>query len=106
MAVDAAHNTPAEELVLQITPWERSALQLLADGAATVALALGQGAVPPTINYSVPDPECDLDVVPNTARDVVLDAAITNSCAQPRREQQLRSPPGGCQVAIVPPRCG
>ncbi len=47
--------------------------------AVTCALALGQGAVPPTINYQVPDPDCDLDNVPNTARDVKLEAVATNS---------------------------
>jgi len=35
--------------------------------------------VPPTINYENPDPECDLDYVPNKARPVVLKAALSNS---------------------------
>jgi 3-oxoacyl-[acyl-carrier-protein] synthase II len=33
------------------------------------ALAIKHGIVPPTINLQVPDPECDLDYVPNTARE-------------------------------------
>ncbi len=41
--------------------------------------ALRYGILPPTINYETPDPECDLDVVPNEAREVHLDAAISNS---------------------------
>jgi len=34
------------------------------------ALAIKHGVVPPTINLSVPDPDCDLDYVPNTAREL------------------------------------
>jgi len=43
------------------------------------ALAIKHGAVPPTINYQVPDPECDLDYVPNTARELKINAVINNS---------------------------
>jgi 3-oxoacyl-[acyl-carrier-protein] synthase II len=43
------------------------------------ALAVSRGVLPPTINYENPDPECDLDYVPNTAREVRVDAAISNS---------------------------
>jgi 3-oxoacyl-[acyl-carrier-protein] synthase II len=35
--------------------------------------------VPPTINYQVPDPECDLDYVPNTARRMTVNAVLSNS---------------------------
>jgi 3-oxoacyl-[acyl-carrier-protein] synthase II len=42
-------------------------------------LTLSKGMVPPTINYETPDPECDLDYVPNTARAVQVHAALTNS---------------------------
>mgnify|MGYP001609615644 FL=1 len=45
----------------------------------TTVLALRDQAVPPTINYEVPDPECDLDYVPNRAQSVPLRAAISNS---------------------------
>lgn len=48
--------------------------------AATV-LALRDGVVPPTANYLEPDPDCDLDYVPNTARDARVDVAISNSFA-------------------------
>jgi len=42
-------------------------------------LAIRDGAVPPTINYETPDPECDLDYVPNEARELSVRAAMTNS---------------------------
>ncbi len=45
---------------------------------ATV-MALQEGVLPPTINQVEPDPECDLDYVPNTARETQVDAALSNS---------------------------
>ena len=42
-------------------------------------LALRDGVLPPTINYSEPDPECDLDYVPNEAREVQVDVALSNA---------------------------
>ncbi|MGZ3470398.1 MAG: beta-ketoacyl-[acyl-carrier-protein] synthase II, partial [Isosphaeraceae bacterium] len=47
--------------------------------AAATALSLERGVVPPTINLATPDPECDLDYVPNTAREIPLNKAISNS---------------------------
>jgi 3-oxoacyl-[acyl-carrier-protein] synthase II len=47
--------------------------------AVISVLALQHGVLPPTINYREPDPECDLDYIPNTAREVRVDAAISNS---------------------------
>ena len=42
-------------------------------------LAIRDGVLPPTINYENPDPECDLDYVPNAAREARCDAALSNS---------------------------
>jgi len=44
-----------------------------------VALALHHGILPPTINYEFPDPECDLDYVPNEAREARIEYALSNS---------------------------
>jgi 3-oxoacyl-[acyl-carrier-protein] synthase II len=42
-------------------------------------LAISRGVVPPTINHIEPDPECDLDYVPNTARQADVKIALSNS---------------------------
>ncbi len=47
--------------------------------AVASVLSLCHGIVPPTINYRTPDPECDLDYVPNTARKVRLETVLSNS---------------------------
>ena len=49
-----------------------------AAGVATTALAIARGVLPPTINLDDPDPVCDLDFIPNTARPAQLDAALCN----------------------------
>ncbi len=45
----------------------------------TCLLTIRDGIIPPTANYSTPDPECDLDYVPNTARRTKVDVAMSNS---------------------------
>src|SRR5438552_5292790 len=47
--------------------------------SAITALAVKTGIVPPTINYELPDPECDLDYVPNVKREMKLEHAMSNS---------------------------
>ncbi|MGE5344977.1 MAG: beta-ketoacyl-[acyl-carrier-protein] synthase family protein [Acidithiobacillales bacterium] len=49
--------------------------------AVATVLTVETGVVPPTIRYEHPDPECDLDVVPNVARDVRVRAALSTSFA-------------------------
>ncbi len=52
-----------------------------AGGIETVAcaLAMKNGLIPPTINYTTPDPDCDLDYVPNKAREAKIDACLNNA---------------------------
>jgi 3-oxoacyl-[acyl-carrier-protein] synthase II len=47
--------------------------------AAYTVLALQHGVIPPTINYEEPDPDCDLDYVPNVARQAPIELALSNS---------------------------
>jgi nodulation protein E len=49
--------------------------------AVATVMALYCGTIPPTANYTTPDPACDLDVVPNEARKVEVSAALSNSFA-------------------------
>jgi 3-oxoacyl-[acyl-carrier-protein] synthase II len=42
-------------------------------------LAIRDQTLPPTVNYDTPDPECDLDYVPNTKRAAQVDHALSNS---------------------------
>jgi 3-oxoacyl-[acyl-carrier-protein] synthase II len=46
---------------------------------AICSLAIANGRIPPTINYETPDPDCDLDVTPNQARDLDVRLALSNS---------------------------
>lgn len=47
--------------------------------AVVCFLAMRDGVIPPTINYEIPDPQCDLDYVPNTARKATIELALSNS---------------------------
>jgi 3-oxoacyl-[acyl-carrier-protein] synthase II len=56
---------------------------LLGGAGAVEAIAsvmtIGEGVIPPTINYTTPDPECDLDYVPNEAREATVTTVMSNS---------------------------
>jgi len=47
--------------------------------AAITVLAIQHSVIPPTINLQNPDPACDLDYVPNTAREMAVNAIVNNS---------------------------
>lgn len=75
---DKAAKTPMSSIKSMIghTMGAASAIE-----AVACALAIKYNLVPPTINYSEPDPECDLDYVPNTAREMPVDLVISNAYA-------------------------
>ena len=80
-AIKAVFGDHAKKLVVSSTKGATGHM-LGAAGAvemAACALAIKNSIVPPTINYQVPDPECDLDYVPNTAREMPVNAIINNS---------------------------
>jgi 3-oxoacyl-[acyl-carrier-protein] synthase II len=47
--------------------------------AIFTVLATERGVLPPTINYDDPDPECDLDYIPNEARESAIEVGVSNS---------------------------
>jgi 3-oxoacyl-[acyl-carrier-protein] synthase II len=49
--------------------------------AVATVLAVRDNRIPPTIHYQTPDPQCDLDVVPNQAREALVRVALSNSFA-------------------------
>jgi 3-oxoacyl-[acyl-carrier-protein] synthase II len=75
---DAAYGVPISSIksMLGHTMGAASAIE-----AASCALAVHDDAVPPTIHYESPDPECDLDYVPNISRRQKVDVAMNNAYA-------------------------
>ncbi|HET6613857.1 MAG TPA: beta-ketoacyl-[acyl-carrier-protein] synthase II, partial [Kofleriaceae bacterium] len=80
-AINAVFGDHAKKLAVSSTKSMTGHMLGAAGGveAAATALALHHGALPPTINYETPDPECDLDYVPNQAREARVDAALSSS---------------------------
>ncbi len=81
MAVKAAFGAHAARLAVSSTKSMTGHLLGAAGGVEAVytALALHHQIAPPTINLVTPDPDCDLDYVPNAARDLKIDVALSNS---------------------------
>ena len=82
-AVRAVFGAHADRLMISST---KSMHGHLIGGTGAVELlaclmALRDGVIAPTINYEEPDPECDLDVVPNTAREAPVEAVMSNAFA-------------------------
>jgi len=75
---DKAKSTPVSSIksMLGHTMGAASAIE-----AAACALMIEKGIALPTINYQEPDPECDLDYIPNEAREMKLDTVISNAYA-------------------------
>ncbi|MBI5562340.1 MAG: beta-ketoacyl-ACP synthase II [Deltaproteobacteria bacterium] len=81
MAIKRVFGEDAKKIAISSTKSMTGHLLGAAGGVEAVftALALRDGVLPPTINYDTPDHECDLDYVPNAARDVKAKAAVSNS---------------------------
>lgn len=79
--VKGAFGDHAYELCVSSTKSMTGHMLGAAGGAEAVftALSIRDQVAPPTINLENPDPECDLDYVPNNAREMKIDIAITNS---------------------------
>ncbi|HKA87146.1 MAG TPA: beta-ketoacyl-ACP synthase II [Haliangiales bacterium] len=80
-AVKGVFGDHAKKLMISSTKSMTGHLLGAAGGVETAysALALHKNAIPPTINYENPDPECDLDYVPNQAREARVNAVLSNS---------------------------
>ena len=80
-AVKSLFGGHARKLAVSSTKSHMGHLLGASGGVEAIAtlLACKSGVVPPTINYEEPDPECDLDYVPNTAREMNVEYAMSNS---------------------------
>ncbi|RMH54740.1 MAG: beta-ketoacyl-[acyl-carrier-protein] synthase II [Candidatus Hydrogenedentota bacterium] len=81
LAIRKVFGDSADHVMVSSTKSMTGHLIGAAGGIETIvtALVIARGAVPPTINYTDPDPECDLDYVPNEAREAAVEAALNNN---------------------------
>lgn len=81
MAVKAVFKERSKKIPISSTKSMTGHLLGGAGGVESIfsVLAIRDGIIPPTINYETPDPECDLDYVPNTAREGKVDVVMSNS---------------------------
>ena len=80
-AIKSVFGDQAKKLAVSSTKSMTGHLLGASGAIETIAatLAVHHNVVPPTINYETPDPECDLDYVPNEAREIPVEIAISNS---------------------------
>ena len=81
MAIKKAFNEASKNVMMSSTKGNTGHLLGAAGGieAVVCAKAIEDSFVPPTINYRIPDEECDLDIVPNRGRNVEIKYAMSNS---------------------------
>jgi len=81
LAIKGAFADHAYKLAVSSTKSMTGHMLGAAGGAEAIfsLLAIRDGMAPPTINYETPDPNCDLDYVPNSAREMKIDVALSNS---------------------------
>ena len=81
LAIKSVFGEHAKKLMVSSTKSMTGHLLGAAGGLEAVfcCMAMDKGVAPPTINYEEPDPELDLDYVPNTPRDARIEYAMSNS---------------------------